>query len=52
MDIMKIMCFVFAVLSWIAIVATVLILLLEISHTLFLRIIKRIEYGYWYHQND
>ena len=49
---MKTMCFIFAIMFWVAIVATILMLLLEISRTLFLRIIKRIEYGYWYHQND
>jgi len=44
---MKIFCFIFAIMFWIVTTATILMIFLEIARVIFLRIIKRIEYGYW-----
>ncbi|VAX29171.1 hypothetical protein MNBD_IGNAVI01-1039 [hydrothermal vent metagenome] len=44
---MKTFSFIFAIMFWIVITATILMIFLEIARFIFLRIIKRIEYGYW-----
>jgi len=44
---MKIICFIFAIMFWIAITTITFIVFWEIARSIFLKIIKRIEYGYW-----
>jgi len=44
---MKTFCLIFAIMFWIVTIVTLLMVFGGIVRFIFLRIIKRIEYGYW-----